>query len=313
MDNAQAAELCSRIIANIERVIIGKREVVEKTLVVLMVGGHLLFEDVPGVGKTMLGRAIAASIGCKFRRIQFTPDLLPSDVTGVSIFNQKAGEFEFREGPVFAGILLADEVNRASPRTQASLLEAMEEGQVTVDGTTYSLPKPSLVVATDNPIEYEGVYPLPESQLDRFLMRVHLGYPSREAEIEVVKGQLLQHPIHSLAAVASTEDVLQLQEYVRACHVDDSLYDYALDIVQRTRDNECLYLGASPRGTLALIRSAQAQATLRGREFVAPDDLKELVPAVLAHRVILKPEARMNGIVAHELMQEIVAEVPVPV
>ena len=195
MDNAQAAELCSRIIANIERVIIGKREVVEKTLVVLMVGGHLLFEDVPGVGKTMLGRAIAASIGCKFRRIQFTPDLLPSDVTGVSIFNQKAGEFEFREGPVFAGILLADEVNRASPRTQASLLEAMEEGQVTVDGTTYSLPKPSLVVATDNPIEYEGVYPLPESQLDRFLMRVHLGYPSREAEIEVVKGQLLQHPL----------------------------------------------------------------------------------------------------------------------
>jgi MoxR-like ATPase len=313
MDSKQVAEVCSRIIDNIERVIVGKREVVERTMIALMVGGHVLFEDVPGVGKTMLGRAIAGSIGCKFRRIQFTPDLLPSDVTGVSIFNQKTGEFAFREGPVFAGILLADEVNRASPRTQAALLEAMEEGQVTVDGFSHPLPKPFLVIATDNPIEYEGVYPLPESQLDRFLLRLHVGYPTREAEESVVKQQLLEHPIHTLAPVATAEDVLGLQKQVRTCHVDEALYGYALDIVQKTRESDQLYLGASPRGTLALIRSAQALAALRGRDFVAPDEVKELAPSVLAHRVILRPEARMNGVAADQLIAEIIDEVPVPV
>lgn len=307
-----AAESCRQIIDNIERVIIGKRAVIEKTIVALIAGGHVLIEDVPGVGKTMLARSVAVSIGGRFHRIQFTPDLLPTDVTGVSIYDQKSRQFEFRKGPVFANIVLADEINRASPRTQSALLEAMEERQVTQDGVTYPLPETFMVIATENPIEYEGVYPLPESQLDRFLLRQDIGYPSRGEEKAVVRQQLIAHPVDDLQAVAGAEDVLRIRGVARRCHVAEEVYDYAMDIVEATRGAEALKLGASPRGTLALIRCAQAMATVRGRDFVSPDELKELAPDVLGHRVILRPEARMGGQSAVGLIEEILEATPVP-
>ena len=313
MDHAAAADLCRRIMDNVEQVIYGKREVIERTLVAMIAGGHMLFEDVPGVGKTMLARAVACTIGCGFSRIQFTPDLLPSDVTGVSIYDQKTGEFRFRKGPVFTHILLADEVNRATPRTQSSLLEAMEERQVTVDGVTYPLPRPFMVMATENPIEYEGVYPLPESQLDRFLIRDRIGYPDRPSEKSVVARQLTGHPIEQLQAVSSAEEVTLLQQVAAECHVADAIYDYALGLVEATRQSETLYLGASPRGTLALIRCAQAVATIRGRDFVEPDDIKQLAVPILAHRVLLSAEARMGDLTTAHVIAELLGRLPVPV
>ena len=298
---------------NVERVIVGKREVIERTLVAMIAGGHILFEDVPGVGKTMLARAVARTIGCGFSRIQFTPDLLPSDVTGVSIYDQKTGEFRFRHGPVFTNILLADEVNRATPRTQSSLLEGMEERQVTVDGITHELPLPFMVIATENPIEYEGVYPLPEYQLDRFLIRQKIGYPDRAAEKEVVVRQLQRHPIDALEPIASAEAVVELQQVAAQCHVAANLYDYVLDLVATTRASETLYLGASPRGTLAMIRCAQALATIRGRDYIEPDDLKQLAVPTLAHRVLLSAEARMGDLTTAQVVQELLDRTPVPV
>lgn len=313
MDLTQACELTGHLLDNVEQVIVGKRAVIERTLVAMLAGGHALFEDVPGVGKTVLARSLARSIGCDFSRLQFTPDLLPSDVTGVSIYDQKTGEFRFRQGPVFTHILLADEINRATPRTQSSLLEAMEEHQVTVDGFTYPLPQPFMVIATENPIEYEGVYPLPESQLDRFLIRQSIGYPDAVSEKEVVRRQLLRHPLEDLQPVATAADIVALQALTARCHLDDSLYDYALALVEATRQLETLFLGSSPRGTLALMRCAQALATLRGRDFVEPDDLKELAVPILAHRVLLAPEARMGDLKTTDLIQELVDRLPVPV
>lgn len=313
MTRTEATALCEAIIANVEQVIVGKREVVERTLVALLAGGHMLFEDVPGVGKTMLARAMARSLGGEFSRIQFTPDLLPSDITGVNIYNQRSGQFSFRPGPVFTNILVADEVNRATPRTQAALLEAMEERQVTVDGATYPLPQPFMVIATENPIEYEGVYPLPESQLDRFLIRQSIGYPDREAEKQVIKAQLLHHPLHTLEAVTSEEEIRQLQQLTAQVLVAEELYDYTLSVVAATRQHESLFLGASPRGTLALVRCSQALAIIRGRDYVEPDDLKLLAVPTLAHRMLLAPEMRMGDLTTGQVVQELLDRVPVPV
>ena len=313
IDLRAAAACCRRIRENVERVIVGKRGVIQRTIVALMAGGHVLFEDVAGLGKTMLARAIAVSIGGRFRRIQFTPDLLPTDVTGVTIYNQKTGEFEFRPGPVFANVLLADEINRTSPRTQSALLEAMAEGQVTVDGVTYELPRPFFVLATENPVEIEGIYPLPESQLDRFMMKLRIGYPSAEAEREVVRRQLIQHPIETLEPVTTPHEVLAMQSAVAHCYVDDRIYDYAINIVRGTRESELVEVGASPRGSIALIRGAQALAVLQGRDFVTPDDVKALAVSCLAHRLILKSEARVQGISPEEIVRDLLETVPVEV
>ena len=296
----------------IETVIVGKREPVELVVVGLLCNGHVLIEDIPGVGKTMLARALAAALGVKYRRIQFTPDLLPADITGTSIFNQKTGEFTFRQGPIFTNVLLADEINRATPKTQSSLLEGMEEFQVTVDGATHELAKPYFVVATENPIEYRGTYPLPEAQLDRFLMRISLGYPSPEEEVVVLERQVKQHPIHSVRPVVRKEEVLRMQESVRDVHIDPSLKQYMVAIVAATRKHPLLALGASPRASLGLMRTGQTRAALRGRDYVLPDDVKALATPVLGHRLILKPEARIRGGDMASLVNGILDEVPVP-
>ncbi|MHB9022854.1 MAG: AAA family ATPase [Armatimonadota bacterium] len=298
---------------NIEQVILGKREVIELTLAALLCGGHVLLEDVPGVGKTMLAKSIARSLGTTYKRLQFTPDLLPSDITGVSIFNQQTGEFHFLEGPVFANIVLADEINRASPKTQAALLECMEERQVTIDGKTRILPEPFFVLATQNPIEYEGTYPLPESQLDRFLLRQSLGYPAREQERLVVEQQSRSQPLDDLRPVCDSARFVAMQQTVKTVHVSDTAREYILDIVEATRTHRDLYLGASPRGSISLYRTAQALAIVTGQEFVLPDHVKRLAPWVLGHRVIVKPEARIGGTTAEEVIADIVGTVPVDV
>jgi MoxR-like ATPase len=305
--------VAERIVSNVERVIVGKHAEVELALIALLSGGHILIEDVPGTGKTMLARSLAKSVGCTFKRIQFTPDLLPSDVTGVTIYNQKTGEFEFRAGPVMAQIVLADEINRATPKTQSALLESMEEHQVTVDGVTYELPSPFLVMATQNPIEYEGTFPLPEAQLDRFLMRINLGYPSRGDEITILASQLQAHPIDEIGEVISADELLSLQQRTKAIYVDRPLImQYIVDVATATREHQEVYLGASPRGSAALSRAAQARAALYGRDYVIPDDVKALAPATLAHRLIVSPAARIRNVDTRLIVQEILDTVPVP-
>ena len=301
------------IIDTVERVIVGKHAEVRLALIALVCQGHTLIEDVPGVGKTMLAKALAKSIGCSFKRVQFTPDLLPSDVTGVSVYNQKTQEFEFRPGPVIAQIVLADEINRATPKTQSALLEAMEEHQVTVDGVTHLLPRPFLVLATQNPIEYEGTFQLPEAQLDRFLVRITLGYPSRADEITIMDRQQFVHPIQEIAQVASADDLLALQDAVRRVYVDPSIKTYIVGLVEATRSHSDVYLGASPRGSLALFRAGQAWAALDGRDYVTPDDIKALAVPALAHRLIVSPAARIRNLNPRTVVGEVLDTVPVPI
>ena len=305
-------DTAQKIIDNVEGVIIGKREQVELALMTLMCGGHLLIEDVPGVGKTMLARSLARSSGCTFNRIQFTPDLLPSDVTGVSIYNQNSADFEFRPGPVFSQIVLADEINRATPKAQSALLEAMEERQVTVDGQTHRTPDPFMVMATQNPIEYEGTFPLPEAQLDRFLIRLELGYPSPENERSMMERQLHGHPVGELGQVCQSNDILGLQAAVREVYVDVLVQEYIVKLVDSTREHPSVYLGASPRGSLALQRLAQARAVLQGRDYVLPDDVKRLVYPTLAHRILLNAQARVKGVTTKQIIEDCVDRVPVP-
>ena len=297
---------------NVKRVILGKEQAIELGVIALMCQGHVLIEDVPGVGKTMLARSIARSAGCTFKRIQFTPDLLPTDVTGVSIFNQKTSEFEFREGPIIAQIVLADEINRATPKTQSSTLEAMEERQVTVEGITHYVPNPFMVMATQNPIEYEGTFPLPEAQLDRFFVRIKLGYPTLDEEIAIIEGQQQAHPIETLQAVTSAEEILELQKATREIYVDDLIKRYIVNIVETTRDHDDISLGASPRGSISLFRGAQALALIRGRDYALPDDVKVLVVPVISHRLIVSAAARMRGVNASDVMASIVESVAVP-
>jgi MoxR-like ATPase len=304
--------VAERILDNVEKVIIGKEHETRLALITLLCRGHLLIEDVPGVGKTMLARALARSVGCRFSRIQFTPDLLPSDVTGVSVYQQQTGGFEFRPGPIMAELVLADEVNRATPKTQSALLEAMEENQVTVDGVTHPLPQPFMVMATQNPIEYEGTFPLPEAQLDRFLLRVHLGYPSPTDEVLVMDAQQTRHPIETLPEVTTRAEVLDLQSAVREIYVDPLIKQYVVSLVNATREHESVYLGASPRGSLALMRVAQAYAVLEGRDFVQPDDIKLLAYPTLGHRVIVSPGARVREIDSAQIVDECIERVPVP-
>ena len=304
--------ISERILANVERIIIGKTHETKLALVALLARGHVLIEDVPGVGKTMLARAIARSTGCTFQRIQFTPDLLPTDVTGVSVFNQATSSFEFHPGPVAAQIVLTDEINRATPKTQSALLEAMEEQQVTVDGVTHPLPRPFMVMATQNPIEYEGTFPLPEAQLDRFLLRVQLGYPSPEDEVAVMDAQQHHHPIESLQQVTNAEEVIGLQDAVREVYVDPLVKQYIVTLVNATREHESAYLGASPRGSLALMRATQAFAMLDGRDFVQPDEVKMLAYPTLGHRVIVSPGARVRSVDSAQIVDECIERVAVP-
>ncbi|HNB42127.1 MAG TPA: MoxR family ATPase [Anaerolineales bacterium] len=301
-----------RVMTSLEKVIVGKRQSLELVVIGLLCQGHILIEDVPGVGKTMLARSLARSLDCIFNRIQFTPDMLPSDVTGVSIYNQQKNEFEFRPGPIIGQVILADEINRATPKTQAALLEAMEERQVTVDGVTHAMPKPYIVLATQNPIEYEGTFPLPEAQLDRFLLRMRLGYPSAADEIRIMDDQRLQHPLEGLTPVASGDEVLQMSEAVRQVFISEVVKKYIVDLSTRTRTSQDVYLGASPRGSLFLSRAAQARAALRGRDHVLPDDVKALAVAVLAHRIIVSAAARLRDVSSDRIVQEIVQSTPVP-
>jgi MoxR-like ATPase len=306
---AEPKALIGQLIAGVERAMVGKRREIEYVLVALLAGGHVLVEDVPGVGKTTLVRALATTLGCSFRRIQFTPDLLPSDVTGVSVYNQATSQFEFRPGPVFSQILLADEINRTSPKTQSALLESLEERQVTIDGVSHPLPSPFLVLATQNPIEYEGTFPLPEAQLDRFLLRIRLGYPTPAEEKQVL---LRRKETVALDAVCAPRDVLALQEAARGVHVTESVLDYLVGVVQATRSHADLYLGASPRASIALYEAGRALAFVRGRDYVTPDDIKELAPLVLAHRLILKPEATLRGATADSVVADVLTRVAVP-
>lgn len=309
---ADVGGVAKRIIANVERAIVGKRPQLILSLTAWLCEGHILLEDVPGVAKTMLARALARSVGCSFKRIQCTPDLLPTDVTGASIFNQKTTEFEFRPGPLFAQVVLADEINRTTPRTQAALLEAMAESRVTVDGVTHQLGPPFLVIATQNPVDHEGTFPLPEAQLDRFLMKFSLGYPSLEDELKMLELLSKSHPIDSLEPVVSAEELHACQKAVREVYVDDKVRRYLMQIVHDTRGNDDIGLGGSPRASIALFRTSQAMAALRGRSYVLPDDVKKVAASVLTHRIILKPESRLRKVTAAAVVDEIIAEIAVP-
>ncbi|WP_423809823.1 AAA family ATPase [Priestia koreensis] len=302
-----------KVVENIEKVIIGKREVATLSLVALLAEGHILLEDVPGVGKTMMVRALSKSISADFKRIQFTPDLLPSDVTGVSIYNPKEMDFIYRPGPVMSHIVLADEINRTSPKTQSALLEAMEEGNVTTDGVTRPLPRPFFVMATQNPIEFDGTYQLPEAQLDRFLFKLKMGYPSMREEIEMLSRQANQSPIANLEPVMDVSTLIELQDRVKEVYVDDTIKQYIVEIVNRTRKHDLIYLGSSPRGSVALMRASQALALIQGRDFCVPDDVQYLALYVLSHRIMLKPEARYEGKVAEDVIREIIEKVYVPI
>ncbi len=306
----QVQQFANQVIENVEKVIIGKHAAIELVMVALLCEGHVLLEDVPGSGKTMLARSMAVSLGSSFKRVQCTPDLMPNDVTGVSIFNQKSGEFEFREGPIFVNILLADEINRATPRTQSALLEAMQEQQVTVDGKTRQLPRPFLVLATQNPIEYEGTFPLPEAQLDRFLISLSLGYPTPQEERQILTNLRREHPISQLEKVVSDSDLLTLQHQIWDVHVDETLQEYIVTLAAATRAHPDLALGISPRGSLALFKAAQALAAVRGRDHVLPDDIKYLVPATMAHRLIVRPEAQLRGRGASAILNDVLQNTP---
>jgi len=304
--------VAQKIIDNVEQVIVGKHEAVQLTVIALLCEGHLLIEDVPGTGKTMLAKSVAKSLGCNFRRIQFTPDMLPSDVTGISVFNQKTREFEFRPGPVMAQIVLTDEINRATPKTQSALLEAMEERQLTVDGVTYPMERPFLVLATQNPIEYEGTFPLPEAQLDRFILRIHLGYPSSQDEITMLDSQQFNHPVTRIEQVVPTEELVAAQEQIKSVHISDLIKEYIVSLVNITRKHPDVYLGASPRGSLALYKTGQARAAILGRDYVIPDDIKALAIETLAHRLIISPSARIKNVDPRAVVQEILDSTPVP-
>ena len=309
---AEIEAVANRIVENVEKVIVGKHSAVQLTVLGLLCQGHILIEDVPGVGKTVLAKSLSKSVGCKFQRIQFTPDMLPSDVTGVSVFNQKNREFEFRPGPIHAQIVLVDEINRATPKTQSALLEAMEEKQVTVDGTTYPLEAPFMVLATQNPIEYEGTFPLPEAQLDRFLFRIRLGYPSKEQEMDILDRQQFKHPIESIEQAVSVEELLTVQTAVKEIYIDNLVKEYIIEVVRRTREHPDVYLGSSSRGALALYRLSQARAAMFGRDYVLPDDVKALAGAALSHRIIVGPAARIKDIEPDAIVQDILDKVPVP-
>ncbi len=312
VDIAKIQNLGKKLQNNLRSVIVGKDDAIVLTIVAFLCQGHILIEDVPGVGKTILARSLAKSLGCSFKRIQFTPDMLPSDVTGVSIYNQNTKEFEFRPGPLMAQIVLGDEINRATPKTQSALLEAMEERQITVDGTTYPLPVPFMVLATQNPIEYEGTFPLPEAQLDRFLMRIDLGYTSLSNEIKILQQQKLIHPIFELEPVLTVEEITEAQAIVKHVHVSAPVERYIVEMVRKTREHPDVYLGASPRGSLGLYRAGQARAALMGRDFVLPDDIKHLAPYILAHRVVVSPSARITDVQSTKIIADIIYTLAIP-
>ncbi len=312
VDVAGMGELAGKIIANVEKVMVGKTETIRLAVIALISQGHLLIEDAPGLGKTMLARSLARSIDCTFKRIQFTPDMLPGDITGVTVFNQKVSEFEFHPGPLLAQVVLADEINRATPKVQSALLEAMEEKQITVDGVTHRLPVPFHVLATQNPVEYEGTFPLPEAQLDRFLLRIDIGYPSQAQEIAIMEKQQYVHPIEQIGPVVDAADALRLQDAVRKIYVDDLVKQYIAALVEATRHHPSIYLGASPRGSLALFRTSQARALLHGRDYVLPDDVKALAGPALAHRTLLTSAGQSRGKSGREAIAEILEVVPIP-
>ena len=307
-----AIKTAQLVIDNTSKVIVGKRDVIELAVATLIAQGHLLIEDVPGVGKTMLAKSLATSIGCSFNRIQCTPDLLPSDITGLSIYNQQNGQFEFRQGPLMSQVVLADEINRATPKTQSALLESMEEHQITVDGVTHPLHAPFIVLATQNPIEYEGTFPLPEAQLDRFLMRINLGYPSVEEELEIISEQEMAHPITVLESVTTPSGILEMQEAVNSIYVDSLIREYIVKLTESTRSHTEVYLGASPRASLGLFKTSRALALIRERDYVIPDDVKFLAPTVLSHRIILAPSARMQGIRSMDIVDNLLSELAIP-